>query len=474
MIDKKEKFLAQYSISLQYLCLQFEKLYLSKRLEITLINLKRTGTGIVLCFLFATCGYSQSTIGLEEAIKTGLQKNFSILVAENERQISANNNTLGNAGFLPVISADGTINQRNENNLVRYAQLEDRDDRNAKTTVYNYGVNATWRIFDGLTMFATRDRLTTEVEISEEEAQFRVELVLADIITAYFQIAGQQKAYEVLQNTVEVSQERINIAETKRNLGSGSEYELLQARADFNADRAALIRSGTTLKRVKLQLKRLMADSASTDFEVESGIMLSEELDLDSLLNDALTQNRELNVSRLNESIANSEIRELKGDWFPHIDIAGGYGYSRVEASSGFSEFSETDGFNYGISARINLFDGFNKNRRKQNAEITLKNERLRTEELQIQLSSQIREIYEEYTDALRLIELEEENLEITEQSVSIALERFELGTINSVEFREAQQNLLNAENRLIDAQIDAKTAETELLRLSGRLISKN
>lgn len=420
-----------------------------------------------------TIANAQDTLLLDEAIKIGLEKNFAIRVAENEAQISVNNNTIGNAGFLPVISADGTINRRNEDNLVRYADLPDRDDQNAVTTVYNYGIDASWRIFDGLTMFATLDRLSAEEDISEEEARFSVELVLADIITTYFQIAGQQKANEVLQNTVEISQERIDIAETKRNLGSGSEYELLQARADFNADRAALIRTGTSLNRLKLQLKRFMADADHSGFEVEAGITLSEKLDLNLLLNDALEQNRELNIARLNESVAKFEISEINGEWFPQVDIGGGYGFNRVEASSGFSEFSETTGFSYGITARINLFDGFNKSRRKQNAEILLKNEQLRTEELQMQIGSHIREIYAQYSDALSLIELEEENLTITEQTVEIALERFQLGTINSVEFREVQQNLLDAENRLITAQIEAKSSETELLRLSGRLLFK-
>jgi outer membrane protein TolC len=194
---------------------------------------------------------------------------------------------------------------------------------------------------------------------------------------------------------------------------------------------------------------------------------------LEDLIEDAVDQNQELNIARLNEQVARSEIREIRGEWMPQVDVSGGYGYSRTEASVGFSEFSETDGFQYGITARINLFDGFNKKRRTENAQIALKNEELRRQDLQLQVTSQISQIYAQYSDALSLIELEEENLEINKQTVDIALERFELGTISSIELREAQQSLLNAENRLIEAQIVAKTAETELLRLSGRLFSR-
>jgi outer membrane protein TolC len=367
------------------------------------------------------------------------------------------------------------VNQRIQDNVTVYGNpnIENRDDENAKTTVYNYGINATWTIFDGLTMFATLDRLSTQLDISEAEARNKVELVLADIISGYYEIAGQQKAAQVLDNTVEISEERIRIAETKRDLGSGSEYELLLARADYNTDRAALIRSRTSLNQLKVLLTAILGDTASVEFEVKPEIELAEKLELDELIEDAIVQNRELNIARLNERVAKYEIREIRGEWMPQIDVSGGYGYSRTEASVGFSEFSRTDGFQYGVTARVNLFDGFNKNRRNQNAQIALKNEQLRRQDLELQVTAQISQIYAQYSDALSLIELEEENLEINKQTVDIALERFELGTINSIELREAQQSLLNAENRLIEAQIVAKTAEIELLRLSGRLLSK-
>lgn len=425
---------------------------------------------------FSTHIQAQVMLDLDDAVRIGLENNFSIRIVENQLRISENNNSIGNAGFLPVISADGSINERVQDNVTVFGNpnIADRNDKDAVTTVYDYGVNASWRIFDGLTMFATLDRLSSELKVSEAEAQLQVEGVLADIITGYYQIAGQQKAAEVLENTVEISKERIRIAETKRDLGSGSEYDLLLARADFNTDRAALIRATTNLNQFKVTLTSILGDSIKADFSVQPDIILDEHLEYRELLEEALNENQELKIARLNEQVAQAEIREIRGDWMPNIDVTGGYGYSRTEASSGFSEFSESRGWNYGISASINLFDGFNKNRRIQNAQIRLKNQELSKQDLQLRTRAEISRVFTQYTDALDLIELETENLEINKETVSIALERFKLGTINSIELREAQQSLLNAENRLIEAQIVAKSAETELLRLSGRLIQKN
>ena len=433
-------------------------------------------TASLLCFLVSPQLFAQDTLRIEEAIQKGLEKNFAILVARNNAQIARNNNTLGNAGFLPIVTADGTVNKRLEDSETQFStnNIPDRNDKGLQTTNYNFGLDASWTVFDGLTMFATQERLSLEENIGNEEAQLQIENLLADLVNAYYQIVGQQKANRVLRNTVEVSQERIRIAETKKDLGSGSEFDLLQARADFNEDRAALIRSGTLLKQAKILVNQILSDSTFSDFSVASTIEMREILDIKNLLNKASNENTTLTLARLNERVANEELNELRGDWFPQIALNGGYGYNRTESSAGFSDFSKTTGFNYGVTARINLFDGFNKNRNSQNAKLRLKNQQLQFEELKLDIISEIQRVNEQYQDALSLIVLEKENLGYISQTQDIALERFRLRTISSVELRETQLSLLNAENRLIIAQIEAKTAETELLRLSGDLLRKD
>ncbi len=432
-------------------------------------------TVLFILFLVPVHLSAQDTLSIEQAIQQALENNFSVRIARNNADISRNNNTIGNAGFLPVVTADGAITKRVEDSETQFSTntIPDRNDKGAETTNYNYGIDATWMVFDGLSMFAAKDILSLQQNIGETEARLQIENLLASLISSYYQIVGQQKANKVLQNTLDVSRERIRIAETKRDLGSGSEFDLLQARTDFNTDRAALIRSETVLKQVKIIVNQILADSSFKEYKVGSTIQLGERLELNDLLADANESNKDLSIARLEENVAQAEINEQFGNWFPEISLNGGYGYNKTETSAGFTDFSKTTGFNYGITARINLFDGFNKTRERQNARLRLKNSQIVLEELRLSVVSEIQQIYEQYSDALRLIELEEENLEITRQTQEIALERFRLGTITSVELRETQLSLLNAENRLISAQIEAKNAETELLRLSGRLFSE-
>lgn len=428
---------------------------------------------VVFLLLSSSLLKAQTKVTLQDAIEIALENNFSIKIQNNLVEISKNNNSIGNAGFLPSLNANASILKRVEDNVTEFAALPDRNDEGVETDILSYGINANWVIFDGLKMFSTLDRLSALSEISELDAQIQVENVLYEIITTYYQIVGKQKASLVLENTLETSEQRLSISETRNQIGSGSTYDLLQARADLNADKSALIQSESRLRQAKILVTQVLGHSLSSNFMVEDDISIGEKLILEDLLEASAVQNRELQKSRLAQRVAQNEKKEIISEIFPQIELSGGYGFNRTESSVGFSNFNETTGIRYGVTARINLFNGFDKQRRRQNADLVIKNELLRQQELEFIIQSEIQRLYTAYEDALTLIALEEENLQYNQQSVDIAIERFSLGTINAVELREAQQSLLNAENRLISAQIDAKFDEIELLRLSGLLLQK-
>jgi outer membrane protein TolC len=258
--------------------------------------------------------------------------------------------------------------------------------------------------------------------------------------------------------------------ETHLDLGSGSEYDLLQARADFSEDRAAVIRQEVLLNDGKVLLNELLAREVDLSFKADSVIPINEGLVYNELVQQALKDNLDLSIARTSQDIVQSEIKEIRGERFPELDLNAGYSFNRNESGSGFLELNETDGFNYGLTARINLFDGFNVNRRIENAKIRLQNQKLAIEGQKQGIKADILREFKKYQNSLRLVELESENLKYARRSLDIALERFRLGSINSIELREVQRTLIDAESRLIQAQFEAKLAETELLRLASSL----
>lgn len=425
-----------------------------------------------ITLLLCTNLYAQDTLSVEEAVAIGLENNYSIRIARNQSEVADNNNSLGNAGFLPSLTGSASRTERIEDNRFS-TSITDTSITGARSNATNASINLNWTFFDGLKMFTTYDKLGELQELGEQRFRLTVENNVAQIISAYFDIIRQQKIYEVLENTVEISEQRIQIAETRKDIGSGSKYDLLQARADLNADKASVIRQEVSLNSAKVRLNELLGRNINTFFNVQSSITLNGNLVYSELIQQALANNLVLSVARTNQKVAELEIKEIRGERYPEINLNAGYGYNRTESSGGFFSFNETNGFNYGISTRINIWNGFNINRRIQNAKIELKNQEIAVEEQKQEVEANLSTEYKNYVNSLMLVELETANLTYAQQSLDIALERFKLGTINSIELREVQRTLISAESRLIQAQFEAKLAETELQRISGQLTQK-
>lgn len=412
---------------------------------------------------------AQNLLTLDEAVAIGLENNYGIQISRNSVEMAENNHSLGNAGFFPVIDATASRTESVEDSEFQVGG-ESQVTEGAESSTTNAAINLNWTLFDGLRMFSAYNRLGQLEDLSEMQLDLDQEFLVANISLTYFNIIRISEQLKILENNIEVTEERIEIEDTKVDLGSGSEYDLLQAQSDLSEDRAAYIRETNSLTEAKIRLNELMARNPSEEFEVVSEITVNRSLARQQLYESLIEQNTELAIARLQEDISNIELREVRGERFPEISFSSGYSFNRNESGGGFFSYNETTGFSYGITARVPIFDGFNINRRVQNAKINQRNAEISREQERLRLESNFESAFRAYANAIELVDLEEENYENAEETLDIALERFRLGSISSLEFREAQTTFLQAENRLINAKYEAKIAETELLQLSGNI----
>jgi outer membrane protein TolC len=78
---------------------------------------------------------------------------------------------------------------------------------------------------------------------------------------------------------------------------------------------------------------------------------------------------------------------------------------------------------------------------------------------------------YKDFEMQKRALELEEDNILLAKENVSIVLETYRLGSATFIQLREAEKSLEDAYNRLINARYNTKLAETSLLRMKGELV---
>jgi outer membrane protein len=417
---------------------------------------------------------AQQLLTLEEAIQQGINKQYSIQISKQRERIAANENTLGNAGFLPTIT--GTANKNYTISGIDQSFFGGLRaplvQSGVNSTSGNAGVAMAWTLYDGQGMFILRDRFKELQNLGAKQTETNIENLIALISTTYYDIIRQNLRVNNFKKGLEISNDRLKLAKDRYEVGQGSKVDYYSAQVDFNEDKALLIAQEQSFTNTKIGFNTLLVKDYKADFQINTAIDLLPKLTLNELKTSALSQNPSLIGAILSKKISDLDTKNLQSQQKPQIDLLAGYTISNVTNGAGFGvEKGSSDVFNYGLRATINIFDGQNQKRRIQNAKINAEIAAMQVEDLKNALLSALERTYVTYENSMNLIQLETENYAIAKQNIDIAFDRFKVGIATSYELREVQRNAVAAETRLIEAKYAAKSAEIELIRLSGNLM---
>jgi outer membrane protein, adhesin transport system len=429
-----------------------------------------TGTMLLLLTIAA---HAQQALSLQDCIAIGLEQNFSILIARNNETISANNHARGNAGFLPALDLrsqqSGSLNSTDQN----LSAGSQNQLRNIHNTTSNVALSLGWTLFDGFRVQATYDKLEALKQMGELSTRMAIENLVATIAAEYYNFIQQQRLLNNLRYAVELSKERTRIDEERFLIGSGSKLQLLQSQVFLNADSSRLGRQYEVVRAARIRLNELMAmDDLHTDIRTtDSSITLNPIMVYERLREDALRENTSLLIASQNVVISEYDKKMIASNAYPYLSLSSGYGLTHNTYQSGSLSSQQTRGMSYGLTAGITLFDGLNQRRRMNNAIIELENRQYLLEDVEKGVIADLLTIYNAYINNLRLLEMENQNLAVAYETLDIALDRYRLGALSGLELREAQQSLLEAEERLLSIQYQTKLAEVSLLQISGRVL---
>jgi adhesin transport system outer membrane protein len=416
----------------------------------------------------------QIIYGLKECIGIGLEKNFSILVAKNNETVSSNNYSIGNAGYLPSLDLSsrysGTLNNTTQN-LAAGGQTVSNGVYN---TTANAGVTLGWTIFNGFNVQTTYKKLDELKQLGLLNSQLSAEYLISDIVSGYYNYIEQVQALNNVKYALTLSRERLRIDETRYLLGSSSKLQVLQSRVYVNTDSSRLSKQVEVVRAAQIRLNELMAAedlgaqfaSKDTSIDVDAGLIY------EKLLNETLEGNTNLLIASRNKTISELDYKLVVSRSYPYLNMSTGYSYNVNTYSTGTNKSMVTDGMNYGLTLGFNIFDGFTQRRSIVNSSIEKGNKELRYKELEQGIRADLLTLYNAYSNNLRLIRLEEQNLQTASENLDIALERYKLGSLSGLDLREVQKSLLDAKDRLLTVQYQTKLAEISLQLISGKIMS--
>jgi outer membrane protein TolC len=309
--------------------------------------------------------------------------------------------------------------------------------------------------------------------MGELNTRIAIENLTANIAAEYYNLIRQRIRLRNLSSAVRLSKERLRIVEAHFVIGSMSGLELQQAKVYFNADSSLLLKQNETVNASLIKLNELMGlDKFVRDIQLFDTIPLNTSLVESELWQKTLDNNAPFLASQKNKTLSELDYKKLRSRNYPYVRVNAGYGYTANRYESGTTELSQRLGLNYGVTVGMTLFNGMNRQREQRNAQIQIQNSELRIQDFELALRADLANLWMAYLNNLELRELEQENLVVARENYEIAIERYRLGDLAGIDLREAQNSLLEAEERLSIAEYNTKLCEISLMQLSGQILA--
>lgn len=410
---------------------------------------------------------------LQELINIALANNYQIRVLKNEAQVAANNNTMGNAGQLPTVSLDGAYSTSFNNTRQEFADGSVREGNNAKNTNVNLSVLANWTIFNGFSVYARKNQLAYLEELGELNSKFYIEQTVSDIVMAYYQLVYETQLLNFYQKSLEISSFRLKLEGKRKELGSSTAMAYGQALVDYQSDSILLLNQQQSIQSLKIELNRIIGNPLENDIIISENEFLFAPFEGKETLQKTIENNNsQLEQQRLQELIAETDLRMSKANRYPKVDLFAGYQYSKTFSEVGFFSSNQNYGPTVGVSVSFNLFNGGAVNREIKNTKLFVENASLSKEEVNQNIQAEVLQLYSKHLSLLERIALAKSNVSTMQNVYETASEQLKKGAINGYDFRLTQLTFLNNELTLMQLQLTAKATEINLNRLSGTVLN--
>lgn len=425
---------------------------------------------LVLLFLSPLSAARGMTLG--EAIKIGLENNYTIRMARNSADIAANNRAKGTASFLPSLDVSGNV-QRSRSEEETNSPFSFGDSR---ARGWGGQVSLNWTVFDGFRMFADKKRYDELARLGEYQAREIIENAVVGISRAYFNLVRQEQLLDVARDSRDISEMRLKKERVRNELGGASSTDFLNAQVSFNNDQAALLTQQLQVTIAREELNLLLGRDPSTPVTVINEITIPPlESELAQIQKRAAEKNSSLLVARQDENIADQNVKLARSPFLPRLSLQSTYGYTDRTVAGDAERFTEdintrsTDA-GLGLFLTFNIFNGSRDRADYRNARLEARNRELALRDEENRVAGTIRQAYNTFQQQMQLVELEEQNVIAAQQFLDLQQDRFQLGATTSLEFRDAQVSFIRAQTALISARFQARITRLEIQQLMGNL----
>lgn len=426
----------------------------------------------------------QQALSLDDAIAIALDKSVAAQIAEKQIEIAEANNIKANTGTSPSLDLNASIpfsfNRTFGDRFFAFGVVpgDSRVNYNEREQI---SIDGQWPLYVGGRGSLIKDQLELAVDRSNIVLDGEQQRVVLNVIQSYYAIVLQQERLEVLRELIQLSKDRIKFEEIKKEFGTSNSFNIIQLKDALLNDSTDMINQFTQIDLAMRTLLDNMNQMESVrNYVVTDRLDFQPELmDADALLSEMMENNNDISALQLNKKLAAINTKIQNSQRKPFIAANGSFGLNRnvsgflgENARTGMKDpIAPTRGYglNFGITASYNLIDGGLVKNNIAVAKLEEEIADLTLVDVQNDLQIQLLNLIDNYNNNIKLLAITEEKLQLANENIRIAAERFRSGAINSFDYRNIQLTLLNTSFTRLSILYELIVIKSNIEWLAGR-----
>lgn len=436
--------------------------------------MKKTQIILLTMSLLSMSFYGQELLSKEKAVEITLENNYNIRITKNDLETAENNKSIYNSGYLPTITGDAGAGYTNNDTDIEFQDGTVNSVAGAESKTYNASLGLSYTIFNGFQRQHTYQQLKETYRLTELQARLVMENTIVTLFLAYYEVARLTENETTQKQALDISKARLKRSEYGFDYGQNTKLEVLNAEVDVNNDSITYIDINRQLKNAKRDLNLVLGRNVNESVTVNTNVSYNIDLSLEDIFEQAKSNNASLLQVKKNIDLGELNVKINESSWMPSVGLTSSYAWAKndSDATNAFSPISATQtGLNAGLNLSWNIFDGGNTKTNVANAKIALETQEILKQQQEEQLERDVSNAWETYQNSLFSLQVQEKNVLTSELNFKRTNESYKLGQVTSIDFRQAQINLINAQLSVSNAKYVAKNAELQLLQLAGILL---
>lgn len=416
-----------------------------------------------LAFCCAMAAKAQTAWNLQQCIDYALTNNIQIQknrISEQQGEValwqdkgalfpSLSFSTSHTMGYRPF--EEGT-------NIVQNGQVT--NTKNKVTYQGNYGLNARWTVWNGGVNQKNIEKQKVQNEITRLNTEQSELTIQEQIAQLYVQIMYTKEAVQVNEKLQKTAQSQYERGVEMMNQGQMAKADVVQLEAQLSSARYDVTSSQTQLLNYKRQLKALLELDLNTEFDVSGQIPTDEQVlalipSAQEAYAKAIESRPEIKSAQLAIDAANMQMDIAKRGYYPSISVSASLGDSHYSASRNDVGKQMKDNLNLsaGVTVSVPIFDNRSNRSNVKTARLEQANSKLDLQDKKNSLSSTIEQYWINANSNQQNFLAARDRVKSQEASYELLNEQFQNGLKNTVEVLQGRDNVISAEQDLLQSK---------------------